>query len=1815
MNMKRALSGIKACHILMLIFMLSFIAVAPPLAEAQIPRYINYQGKLTDANDDPVTGDVNVTIRIYDAESGGTALWEEIQAVTVTRGIFSMLLGNSTALSSLDFNDPYWYSVEVESDGEMTPRQRLTSVGYAINADKLDGYDASQFLRADADTSLTGALTVSGSITGSANGDVTIDPTGTGNIVMKIDSTSGDFKVTDGTTNYVLVDNATGNVTMSNDLTVSGTIYGTLASTGGNSTFSSIVVTGTSNLRGEISNSTGAVTVADALTQSGSSNQVTFGGNVDANNGLDVTGALTVSGATTLSSALDMNSNVDLDYSGTSAALDVTQASTGPAAQFAGGRVIVGANELTNANALSTGELYVLGDLEVDGTLYANVSSSGSTALGSTTLSSLTVTGTSDLQGNISSSTGTVTVADYLSVAQTDSSVSGTVVNTTIQPTYQDGGTNSTTAAIALKIAPTMNYTADTKTGSYTALKIAATETSLPTGTSYLIDAYAGSGGATQKFYVDNSGNAKIFGTLDMNSQKITGLAAPAASTDAVNKTYADAIVPASAGGWTDSGTKIYLLTSTDKVGIGTNNPGQELEVSGTVKATTLTDGTLSVTGGAVTGATGNISMWTNDAGYITDDTSVPKNNVANSGVLPFDWANDEVADDLTISGGTINNSIIGGTTASAGTFSSLALSNTGSTPTFTFTDSSGSDTLTYTSTASYPFYFSDKVSVQDILIRGSSPAVLTFGSGASSVNLIYDPATDEIRFSRGTFAQDFRNLVKNGSFESFSAMQQFHSYDTAYTTATSTATEFGGMWNKSLGFQGGWQNFAPDDWTYVSGDVFQHAPTFFQTGFTATNIDADTWKEDFTEGVSAVRMAAATSGTPPVTAPGKISQVLANLKPSAVYSVGVKMRVDTSGTAKVDIEGEEGGKPEGNTTTTLTADITATSTSLSASDVTNFPKFGTIRVTQNAKTEDIRYEGLDDTGGANKFLKCTRNASPQSFTSGATIKVTPFTALQTTTDSEYKKFEGQFATDPKASEITISLSAETGTAYFDSVQIVTGGSVPEYTPNTVVDTGDQTIYGSLRIGRSSDEKGGILSVDKFVRARGVELFTDDPGLTGAMGGGATTMGGSGVFPPGPGWNNLNGQPASTQLFVSGTYTGATSRDYKVVIGTDGTKYSWYYMDNSTGWLYQDGGIDISPLPTAEALLGGDSIAKEGIKIKFSAASGTADDTWYFHASNETAFQGNMSFVKEATYTPGKTRIYVDPDRASTYYNKLVFEDGMTKVSLADLASAVTTNTPSYIGPINRWTSNQGLLSMFALGSYVPVAPLSGNANYEITIATNGTGTATSPSNDRFKYRINSGVWSAEQQITGGQQDIGNSLFISFGDPNFNGYYLSGTPGDTWTFTAFAGSTGTGKVTSLNSKTGVVMLEQGSNVTIDSSEQGKIRISATAADGSATNEVNTSMAWNNGTNTVSVVDAGGTQSAVITGFLESEVDGSTTNELNTSASWTDDTNTFSVTDSGGAKSAAITGFLETVNASSPLSGSGTVGSPLALNLAVNSGLENSTGLRVADTLAGSGLDGGGGNALSVNVDDASIAITNDILGVKADGINDTHIDWGAGAGQVSTDDMTEGVTNLYYTDTRVDARLDTNQTIAGAWAFSPSQIIAAGSDDNLLLLTQTLNDSSAAEGNQAYAGIKYNLTETSKAGWDAVNLIDLQVGGVSKFTVNDAGIVTTGSIDAVTLDNIDSGSFLRSDTNDSVTTDVTLNIDSGATLSIDGTLDIGGTNVTSTAAELNILDGVTATANELNILDGVTSTATELNILDGVTSNATELNLLDGESD
>ena len=57
------------------------------------------------------------------------------------------------------------------------------------------------------------------------------------------------------------------------------------------------------------------------------------------------------------------------------------------------------------------------------------------------------------------------------------------------------------------------------------------------------------------------------------------------------------------------------------------------------------------------------------------------------------------------------------------------------------------------------------------------------------------------------------------------------------------------------------------------------------------------------------------------------------------------------------------------------------------------------------------------------------------------------------------------------------------------------------------------------------------------------------------------------------------------------------------------------------------------------------------------------------------------------------------------------------------------------------------------------------------------------------------------------------------------------------------------------------------------------------------------------------------------------------------------------------------------------------------------------------------------------------------------------------------------------------------------------------------------------------------------------------------------------------------------------------------TINASTALQIGGVAITSTPAELNILDGVTSTATEINKLDGVTASTAEINYLVGVTSD------------
>ena len=126
-------------------------------AQVAATQVLHYQGRLLDpATGQPKTdGAYPMSFRLYTSSSGGAALWSETKSVNVSKGLFTTLLGDSTALELAVFNgQDLWLGVSVGADPEMTPRQRLAHVAYAIyaenanNANLVGGQPAGAFAAA-----------------------------------------------------------------------------------------------------------------------------------------------------------------------------------------------------------------------------------------------------------------------------------------------------------------------------------------------------------------------------------------------------------------------------------------------------------------------------------------------------------------------------------------------------------------------------------------------------------------------------------------------------------------------------------------------------------------------------------------------------------------------------------------------------------------------------------------------------------------------------------------------------------------------------------------------------------------------------------------------------------------------------------------------------------------------------------------------------------------------------------------------------------------------------------------------------------------------------------------------------------------------------------------------------------------------------------------------------------------------------------------------------------------------------------------------------------------------------------------------------------------------------------------------------------------------------------------------------------------------------------------------------------------------------------------------------------------------------------
>ena len=206
------------------------------------------------------------------------------------------------------------------------------------------------------------------------------------------------------------------------------------------------------------------------------------------------------------------------------------------------------------------------------------------------------------------------------------------------------------------------------------------------------------------------------------------------------------------------------------------------------------------------------------------------------------------------------------------------------------------------------------------------------------------------------------------------------------------------------------------------------------------------------------------------------------------------------------------------------------------------------------------------------------------------------------------------------------------------------------------------------------------------------------------------------------------------------------------------------------------------------------------------------------------------------------------------------------------------------------------------------------------------------------------------------------------------------------------------------------------------------------------------------------------------------------------------------------------------------------------------------------------------------------------------------------SGNVDGRDLATDGTKLDGIEASADVTDTANVTSAGALMDSEvtnlAQVKAFDSSDY----------ATAAQGTLAASAVQ-NLSDLSiTATASEINTLDGITATVSELNILDGVTATYTEINL-----LDGVTATTAELNyiDGVTSNIQTQLDAKAptagptftgTLTY-ATLNDGTTALTSSVAELNILDGVTATATELNLLDGVTATTTEINYIDGVTSN------------
>ncbi|MFK8010441.1 MAG: hypothetical protein AB8B80_00275 [Marinicellaceae bacterium] len=121
----------------MKIIILIFLILTSIAVNSGVPSKINYVGTRADGGGGLINDTLNIQFSLYDTETAGVALWTETQTVEIVEGSFSVQLGEINPMSFELFSTNVYLGMNVNNDGEMSPRQPFNTVPYSFKAETI----------------------------------------------------------------------------------------------------------------------------------------------------------------------------------------------------------------------------------------------------------------------------------------------------------------------------------------------------------------------------------------------------------------------------------------------------------------------------------------------------------------------------------------------------------------------------------------------------------------------------------------------------------------------------------------------------------------------------------------------------------------------------------------------------------------------------------------------------------------------------------------------------------------------------------------------------------------------------------------------------------------------------------------------------------------------------------------------------------------------------------------------------------------------------------------------------------------------------------------------------------------------------------------------------------------------------------------------------------------------------------------------------------------------------------------------------------------------------------------------------------------------------------------------------------------------------------------------------------------------------------------------------------------------------------------------------------------------------------------------